>query len=276
MCHVVQRDSSATSFWLSLNHIYFSFILLADTIHQWRRGGNRSTQTKPLTMRLRKSHILKAPPSPHHHTHRQNNSPQFCVAVNPSCGPHSHAGWHRHQCGCCRTHGMGCSRPLYWGCPQNMGGTSHTADPEMEAPQHWLPEEQRGGENMWLTFHLLRSGTIYVHQDQYGKDDLEGTADRCGKACMDLPERYNAILSTDWKLAVGYSVIGALHFINQNGNPNATERERERDRQTDRQTETERDRDRDRERQRERERERHTHTHIYTYITKTRSKKYLG
>ena len=44
---------------LSLNCIYFSFILLAKTINWWRRGGNRNTRRKPLTMRFRKCQILK-------------------------------------------------------------------------------------------------------------------------------------------------------------------------------------------------------------------------
>ena len=32
---------------------------MAETINWWRRGGNRSTQRKPLTMSFRKCHILK-------------------------------------------------------------------------------------------------------------------------------------------------------------------------------------------------------------------------
>ena len=38
VCHLVRRDSSAIKVE-SLNHIDFSFILLAETINQWRRGG---------------------------------------------------------------------------------------------------------------------------------------------------------------------------------------------------------------------------------------------
>ena len=43
----------------SLNHIYFRLTLLVETINRRRRGGNRSTRRKPLTMGFRKCHILK-------------------------------------------------------------------------------------------------------------------------------------------------------------------------------------------------------------------------
>ena len=56
-CHLVQRDSSATKFQ-SLNHIYFSFILLAEPLNRRRRGGNRSTQRKCLATSFRKRHTL--------------------------------------------------------------------------------------------------------------------------------------------------------------------------------------------------------------------------
>ena len=42
-----------------LNDIYFSCILLVETINQWRRGGNLSTWRKPLATSFRKCHILK-------------------------------------------------------------------------------------------------------------------------------------------------------------------------------------------------------------------------
>ena len=45
--------------WQSLNRIYFSFVLLAETIKWWRRGGNQSTLRKPLMMIFKKCHILK-------------------------------------------------------------------------------------------------------------------------------------------------------------------------------------------------------------------------
>ena len=34
--------------WQSWNRIYLSFILLAEPLNQWRRGGNRSTRRKPM------------------------------------------------------------------------------------------------------------------------------------------------------------------------------------------------------------------------------------
>ena len=45
--------------WQSLNHIYFSFILLAEPLNWWRRGGNRSNWRKPLATSFTKCHILK-------------------------------------------------------------------------------------------------------------------------------------------------------------------------------------------------------------------------
>ena len=57
---VVCTSSSASAIKFdSWNRIYFSFILLAETINRWRRGGNRSTRRKPLTTSFRKCHILK-------------------------------------------------------------------------------------------------------------------------------------------------------------------------------------------------------------------------
>ena len=40
-------------FGQSWNRIYFSCILLAETIYLWRRGGNQSTRRKPLTTSFR-------------------------------------------------------------------------------------------------------------------------------------------------------------------------------------------------------------------------------
>ena len=57
--HIVRRDSSAIKVLRSFNNIYFSFILLVEPLNWWRRGGNRSTQRKPLAMSFRKCHILK-------------------------------------------------------------------------------------------------------------------------------------------------------------------------------------------------------------------------
>ena len=45
--------------WQSLNRIYFSFSLLVEPLNWWRKGGNRSTQRKPLATSFRKCHILK-------------------------------------------------------------------------------------------------------------------------------------------------------------------------------------------------------------------------
>ena len=58
-CHVMQRDSLSYYVWQSLNHIYFSFILLAEPFSRWRRGGNRSTRRIPLAMSIRKCYILQ-------------------------------------------------------------------------------------------------------------------------------------------------------------------------------------------------------------------------
>ena len=46
--------------WQSWNHICLSFILLAETISQRRRGGKWSTQRKPLTRSFRKCYILES------------------------------------------------------------------------------------------------------------------------------------------------------------------------------------------------------------------------
>ena len=47
------------SVWQSWNRIYLSFILLAEPLNRWRRGGNRSTRRKPLATSFRKCHILQ-------------------------------------------------------------------------------------------------------------------------------------------------------------------------------------------------------------------------
>ena len=62
-CHAVRMDSSATKFDRVLNHIYLSFILLAEPLTDGSggggRGGNRSTRRKPLATSFRKCHMLK-------------------------------------------------------------------------------------------------------------------------------------------------------------------------------------------------------------------------
>ena len=47
------------SVWQSWNHIYLSFILLAESLNRWRRGGNWSTRRKPLVTSFRKCLILQ-------------------------------------------------------------------------------------------------------------------------------------------------------------------------------------------------------------------------
>ena len=66
------------------NHIYFSFILLAETINRWRRGGNWGTQRKPLTMSFRKCCILMI----------ENSSPKR--DLNPHSSIHGRLG--KHMC----------------------------------------------------------------------------------------------------------------------------------------------------------------------------------
>ena len=53
-CHVVRRASSAIKFDKSWNRIYLSFILLAEPLNRWRRGGNWSARRKPLATSFRK------------------------------------------------------------------------------------------------------------------------------------------------------------------------------------------------------------------------------
>ena len=54
--HLARRDSSAIKLDTSWNHIFVSFILLAEP----RRGGKRSTRRKPLTTSFRKMPRTKA------------------------------------------------------------------------------------------------------------------------------------------------------------------------------------------------------------------------
>ena len=42
----------------SWNHIYFSFIWLAEPLNRWRMGGNRRTGRKPLTMSFRNTVLV--------------------------------------------------------------------------------------------------------------------------------------------------------------------------------------------------------------------------
>ena len=60
-CYVPRGTKEQLSYWVwqSSNRINLSFILLAETINRWRRGGKQSNQGKPLTASFRKCHILK-------------------------------------------------------------------------------------------------------------------------------------------------------------------------------------------------------------------------
>ena len=60
-CYVPLSTKGQLSYqvWQSWNCIYLSFILLAEPLNRWRRGGNRSTRRKPLATSFRKCHILQ-------------------------------------------------------------------------------------------------------------------------------------------------------------------------------------------------------------------------
>ena len=60
-CCVIHDMKGQLSYWdwQKLTRIHFSFILLADIINRWRRGGIQSTCRKPLMTSFRKCHILK-------------------------------------------------------------------------------------------------------------------------------------------------------------------------------------------------------------------------
>ena len=68
MYHVVRRDSLA--------RIYFSFILLPETINWWRRGRNRSTQKKTSADELQKMPYTKP----------QDSSPTRDLKLHSSIG----------------------------------------------------------------------------------------------------------------------------------------------------------------------------------------------
>ena len=56
-CYVPLGTKGQLSYyvWHSWNRIYLSFILLAESLNRWRRGGNRSTRRKPLAMSFRRN-----------------------------------------------------------------------------------------------------------------------------------------------------------------------------------------------------------------------------
>ena len=60
-CYVPLSTKGQLSYLVlqSWNCIYLSFILLAETLNRWRRGGNRSTRRKSLATSFRKCHILQ-------------------------------------------------------------------------------------------------------------------------------------------------------------------------------------------------------------------------
>ena len=60
-CYVPRGTKEQLSYyvWKSWNRIYLSFILLAEPLNRWRRGGNQSTQRKPLATSFKKCHILQ-------------------------------------------------------------------------------------------------------------------------------------------------------------------------------------------------------------------------
>ena len=57
--HVVRRDNSAIQFDRVEIAFILAFILLAEQLNRRRRGGNRSTRSKPLATSFRKCHILR-------------------------------------------------------------------------------------------------------------------------------------------------------------------------------------------------------------------------
>ena len=78
------------SVWQSWNRIYFSFILVAETINWWRRGGNRSTRRKPLTTSFQKGHILK----PENSSPKRDSNPHSSIGGRlgkQTCWPLHHA-----------------------------------------------------------------------------------------------------------------------------------------------------------------------------------------
>ena len=60
-CNMSLGTKGQLSYWVwqNWNCIYFSAILLTETINRWMRGRNWSTQRKPLKMSFRNCHILK-------------------------------------------------------------------------------------------------------------------------------------------------------------------------------------------------------------------------
>ena len=88
-CHLPVGTKGQLSYQVrqSWNRVYFRFILLAESITWWRRGGNWRTRRNPPTISFRKCHILKP----------ENSSP------NQDSNPQSSFGgrlgrWHANNC----------------------------------------------------------------------------------------------------------------------------------------------------------------------------------
>ena len=79
-------------------------------------------------------------------------------------------------------------------------------------------EALRSGERRWTMFRPLMLGMVCVQPDDYCfcfKDNIgeTETAEKQdgGRACMDLPERSNAIFSRNWKLKYVYRYSNWCH-----------------------------------------------------------------
>ena len=90
-CLVVQWNRSATKFNRVEFSFYFSFILFAEPINRWRRGGNSSTRTSPLTTSFRKCHILKPEnSSPSRDSNQHSSIGGRRLLVKQTCWPLHH------------------------------------------------------------------------------------------------------------------------------------------------------------------------------------------
>ena len=63
-CYVPLGTKGQPSYevWQSWNRIYLSFILLAEPLNRWRRGGHQSTRRKPLATRFRSLQLTAEEP----------------------------------------------------------------------------------------------------------------------------------------------------------------------------------------------------------------------
>ena len=107
------QKMSHTTVQQSWNRIYFSFILLAEPLNRWRRGGNWRTQRKPLATSFRRTLI----PTYSHwaqwwRTRRSKQRYSYLTELDPSHAvsilvkgrcPHDNAhdvGHHQHYAPC--------------------------------------------------------------------------------------------------------------------------------------------------------------------------------